>query len=65
MFPAPAIGSAASQIRLRPEWVAVSTVNLIRQPPNCDQLLRYPSWNIGDGTIMVFHITDSHSDVKP
>jgi hypothetical protein len=50
---------------IAPEWVAVSTVNLIRQPPNCDQLLRYPSWNIGDGTIMVFHITDSHSDEKP
>jgi hypothetical protein len=42
-----------------PEWVAVSTTKLMRQPPNCDQLLHYPSWTIGDGVVMVFHLTDA------
>ena len=42
-----------------PEWVAVTTVVMIHQPPNCEYLLRYPSWNVGDGAIMVFHLTDS------
>jgi hypothetical protein len=42
-----------------PEWVAVTTVVMIHQPPNCEYLLRYPSWNIGDGAIIVFHLTDS------
>lgn len=42
-----------------PEWVAVSADRLVHQPPNCEQLLRYPSWSVGDGTIVVFRITDS------
>jgi Dolichyl-phosphate-mannose-protein mannosyltransferase len=40
-----------------PAWVAVSTYNLTRQTPNCLRLLRYPSWKIGDGAAVVFHIT--------
>jgi hypothetical protein len=50
-----------------PEWVAVSADRLLHLPPNCEQLLRYPSWTISDGTIMVFHITDSKlpPDWKP
>jgi Dolichyl-phosphate-mannose-protein mannosyltransferase len=42
-----------------PEWVAVTTVMMIHQPPNCEYLLRYPSWNVGDGAILVFHLTGS------
>ncbi len=42
-----------------PEWVAVTTVVMLHQPPNCEYLLRYPSWNIGDGAILVFHLTNS------
>jgi hypothetical protein len=44
-----------------PEWVAVTTIAMLHQPPNCEYLLRYPSWNIGDGAIVVFHLTDSKS----
>jgi hypothetical protein len=44
---------------IAPEWVAVPAHNLVRQPPTCKQLQRYPSWTIGDGTITVFRITDS------
>jgi Dolichyl-phosphate-mannose-protein mannosyltransferase len=40
-----------------PEWVAVTTVAMIHQPPNCEYLMRYPSWNIGDGAVMAFHLT--------
>ena len=42
-----------------PEWVAVSTAKLVREQPNCDRLLQYPAWNIGDGSVMVFHMSDS------
>ena len=42
-----------------PEWVAISAYRLSHHPPNCLQLLRYPSWSVGDGTLVVFHITDS------
>jgi len=50
-----------------PEWVAVSADRLLHEQPNCEQLLRYPSWTVGDGTIMVFRITDSKlsPDLKP
>lgn len=50
-----------------PEWVAVQVDRLVRQPPHCEQLLRYPSWTISDGAVMVFHITDSkpYPDLKP
>jgi hypothetical protein len=50
-----------------PEWVAVSADRLLHEPPNCEQLLRYPSWTIGDGTIMVFRITEPKlfPDLKP
>jgi Dolichyl-phosphate-mannose-protein mannosyltransferase len=41
-----------------PEWVGVSVVVMIHEPPNCDYLLRYPSWNIGDGALMVFHLVN-------
>jgi len=41
-----------------PEWVAVSVDRVLRQQPICGQLLRYPSWMIGDGTIIVFHDAD-------
>jgi hypothetical protein len=42
-----------------PEWVAISTYKLAHQSPNCRDLLRYPSWEIGGGAVMVFHLTDS------
>ena len=44
-----------------PEWVAVTTVALLHHPPSCEYLLRYPSWNIGDGAVIVFHLTGSNS----
>jgi hypothetical protein len=47
-----------------PEWVAVSTASIVRQPPNCDELLRYQSWDIGDGAIMVFHVTGAKPEAK-
>jgi hypothetical protein len=42
-----------------PAWVAVSTTNLVSGAPNCEQLLHYPSWSVGDGAVMVFHISNS------
>jgi hypothetical protein len=44
-----------------PEWVAVTTVAMLHHPPSCEYLLRYPSWNIGDGAVIVFHLTDSRA----
>jgi dolichyl-phosphate-mannose-protein mannosyltransferase len=44
---------------IAPEWVAVSTSNLVREAPTCSQLMHYPSWDIGDGSVVVFHIGDS------
>jgi hypothetical protein len=40
------------------EWVAISAYNLSHLTPACLGLQRYPSWSIGDGAVMVFHITD-------
>jgi hypothetical protein len=45
--------------KVTPEWVAVSTYQLTHQTPDCLALLRYPSWNIGNGAVMVFHVTDA------
>jgi hypothetical protein len=39
------------------EWVAVSPDRLVHEAPNCAQLLGYPSWTLGGGSIIVFHIT--------
>ena len=39
-------------------WVAVSVDRVLLHTPGCRNLLRYPSFRVGDGTIMVFHILD-------
>jgi hypothetical protein len=41
-----------------PAWVAVSVDRVLRHAPGCQQLMRYPSFSVGDGSIMVFHIPD-------
>jgi hypothetical protein len=39
-------------------WVAVSADRVLLHAPGCSQLLRYPTFSVGDGSIMVFHIPD-------
>ena len=44
-----------------PEWVALSTSTLTHESPRCLDLERYPSWNVGDGAVMIFHTVESPS----
>jgi hypothetical protein len=46
-----------------PQWVAVSSYKLTRAKPNCLGLERYPSWNIGGGAVIVFHVINALSSV--
>lgn len=39
-------------------WVAVSADRVLLHAPGCRQLLRYPMFNVGDGSIFVFHVPD-------
>jgi hypothetical protein len=39
-------------------WVAVGADRVLLNAPVCKQLLRYPSFTVGDGSIFVFHIPD-------
>jgi Dolichyl-phosphate-mannose-protein mannosyltransferase len=41
-----------------PEWVAVSTDFVRRSPPTCIGLMRYQHWELADGTMYIFRITD-------
>ena len=44
-----------------PEWAAVGAYKLTRGMGNCLELERYPSWVIGDGAAVVFHIPQAGS----
>jgi hypothetical protein len=46
-----------SPASINQEWVAVSPDRLVHEAPNCAQLLSYPSWTLGGGSVFVFHIT--------
>ena len=42
-----------------PEWVGVNANFLLRDAPTCAGLLRYQHWYLPDGSLVVFHVTDS------
>jgi hypothetical protein len=41
-----------------PEWVVVSADFLLRQPPTCIGLMRYPHWSLANESMYVFRVID-------